>query len=225
MILKKMSGLPACLMACLLLTGCSSSIYYVMDTNSDSVYEYQNDFFVSRIDSSVELHYEMWSQNASLWLSALNNTDKMLFVIIDSTYIDFNGNKYRFDHLYDWDDYSKQLERIPNVDNYDLNKVLPILAGRWKGMMAEPLSMSVKDWELLDPATTYTKEDSPWKITVQVCFYREGNAYTPLCQRDEIWVESFTPVDASILRSLLKDDKYQKADKFYITNALSWQAY
>lgn len=197
-----------------------NTMYYVMDTKSDTVYEYQNDYFVSRIDSTVELHYEMWSQNASLWLSALNNTDRMLFVITDSTYIEYQGERYSFDHLYDWDAYSKQLARIPHIEDYDLNKVLPILPGRWKGMMAEPLPMSVKDWELRDPSATYTKEDSPWKITVHVCFYRDGNAFSPVCQRDDIWVESFTPIDAGMLRSLQNDDDYQKADKFYITNAM-----
>jgi hypothetical protein len=224
MILKQKCLATGVLMACLILSGCNT-LYYVMDTNSDTVYEYQNDFFVSRIDSSVELHYEMWSQNASIWLSALNNTEKMLFVIVDSTFIKYNGKRYGFDHLYDWDDYSKQLSRIPNVDDYDLNHVLPILPGRWKGMMAEPLDMSVRDWELLDPTATFTKEDSPWKITVQVCFFRQGNAYSPLCQHDEIWVESFSPVDAGILRSLQRDDKYQKADKFYITNAMGMSSY
>jgi len=224
MFLKQINLVTGVLLITLMLSGCST-LYYVMDTNSDTVYEYQNDFFVSRIDSTVELHYEMWSQNASIWLSALNNTNRMLFVIIDSTYIEYKGQRYRFDHLYDWDDYSKQLARIPNVDDYDLNHVLPILPGRWKGMMSEPLQMSVKDWETLDSADSYTKEDSPWKITVQVCFYKHGNAYAPLCQRDEIWVESFTPVDGSVLRSLEKDDKYQKADKFYITNAMGWSTY
>lgn len=218
---KQRISVSGAIIACLVLAGCSVQ-YYVMDTNSDSVYEYQNDFFVSHIDSSVELHYEMWSQNASLWISTLNKTDEMLFVIIDSTYIEYKGDRYKFDHLYDWEDYSKQLARIPNVEDYDLNHVLPILPGRWKGMMAEPLTISVKDWELLDPTATYVKEDSPWKITVQVCFYRHGNAFSPLCQRDEIWVESFTPVDAGVLRSLERDEEYQKADKFYITNALGW---
>ena len=224
MITRQVNLAAVSVIVSLMISSCSA-MYYVLDTNSDTVYEYQNDFFVSRIDSSVELHYEMWSQNASIWLSTLNNTDKMLFVIIDSTYIEYKGKRYSFDHLYDWEDYSKQLSRIPNVEDYDLNHVLPILPGRWKGMMAEPLPISVKEWESLDPATTFTKENSPWKITVQVCFYRHGNAYTPLCQRDEIWVESFTPVDASMLRSLQRDDKYQKADKFYITNSLGWQSY
>ncbi len=224
MITKQTSLAAAILFVSLMISGCST-MYYVMDTNSDTVYEYQNDFFVSRIDSSVELHYEMWSQNASIWLSALNNTDRMLFVIIDSTYIEYNGERYHFDHLYDWEDYSKQLARIPNVEDYDLNHVLPILPARWKGMMAEPLTMTTKEWEELDPSATYTKENTPWQITVQVCFYRDGNAYSPLCQRDEIWVESFTPVDASVLRSLQRDDTYQKADKFYITNALGWSNY
>lgn len=88
-------------------------------------------------------------------------------------------------------------------------------------MLGDELIMSLKEWEELDSSDTFTKENSPWKITVQVCFYQYGNAYTPICHRDEMWVETFTPIDGNMLRSLQIDKSYQKADKFYMTNSFN----
>ena len=201
--------------------GCTST-FLLMDTTSDTVYEYQNDYYVSKIDSTVEFHYELWSQNAELWLSVLNSSDNLLFMILDSTYIVYDGDIYPFNFLVDWDEYSRPLGQIPNLTDYDFNKVMPILPGQWKGMLGQRIPMSVKEWTERDATDVYTRENSPWKIEVQVCFYVEGNAFTPLCKRDVIWVETFTPVDGNTIRSLEIDSDYKKADKFYITNSLGW---
>ena len=204
-----------------LLAGCSSK-FILLDTTSDSVFEYKNDYYVSHIDTVIELHYEFWSKDGALWLSALNKTNKPMFLILDSTYITFAGQKRYFDFLVDWAEYSSRLSTIPNLTDYDFSKTFPVLPGQWKGMLSDPFPMSVKDWEERDPLTVYTKETSPWKVTVQVCFYEGGNAFSPICKRDEVWVESFTPIDAPTLRSLELDPDYKKADKFYITNSMGW---
>ena len=202
--------------------GCTST-FLLMDTTSDTVYEYQNDYFVSKIDTSIELHYELWSQNAELWLSALNSTSKLMFLVLDSTYVMFEGEKYPFNFLVDWEEYSRPLAQIPNLTDYDFNKVMPLLPGQWKGMLGQRLPMSVKEWEERNPIDVYTKENTPWKIEVQICFFEQGNAFTPICKRDQIWIESFTPVDGNMIRSLELDSDYNKADKFYITNSLGWE--
>jgi hypothetical protein len=201
--------------------GCAPK-YFLMDTASDTVFEYENDYYVSKIDTSVELHYQFWSQDGALWLSTLNTSKQVMFLILDSTYLKFDGEKQYFDFLVDWSEYSSQLATIPNLTDYDFNKVLPIIPGQWKGMLSDPFPMGVKEWSEQDPLEMFTKETSPWQIEVQVCFFQGGNAYTPICKNDEVWVESFIEIDANQLRSLELDPGYKKADKFYITNSLGW---
>jgi len=216
----KISAVIICAIS-IAMMGCASK-FFLMDTASETVTEYKNDYYVSKIDTSVELHYQFWSQDGALWLSALNTSRQVMFLILDSTYLKFGGEKQYFDFLVDWSEYSSQLATIPNLTDYDFNKILPMVPGQWKGMLSDPFPMGVKDWAELDPLEVFTKETSPWKVEVKVCFYQGGNAFTPICQNDTIWVETFTPIDANTLRSLELDPKYKKADKFYITNSLGW---
>lgn len=202
------------------LSGCVPQ-YFVMDTTSDTVYEYQNDFYVSKIDTVIEMHYEFWSRNAALWLSVYNNLDESLWLIVDSTYVEYNGRKRKFDHLVDWQDYSRQLAGIQGLQDYDLNRVLPIVPGFWKSMLSDPLEFDIAEWEAYDPNSVWEKEDSPCVITVQTCFYRQSYAVTPICQRDTIWVQTFAPIDAQQLRQLETKSSYLKADKFFISNSFN----
>ena len=203
------------------LSGCVSQ-YYILDTTSSSVYEYKNDFYVSKIDTVIEMHYEFWSQNAALWLSVYNNMQEPIFLIRDSAYLEYNGKKVMFDHLVDWPEYSKQLAITPGLDDYDLSRVLPILPNRWKGMLSPGVSVDVDQWENYPANTVFTQEDTPWKVCVQTCFYQRSYAITPICQRDTIWVQTFAPTDPQSLRNLELNTSYLKSDKFYITNSLNW---
>ncbi len=202
------------------ITGCVSK-YFVLDTTSDTVYEYKNDFYVSKIDTVIEMHYQFWSRDAALWLSVYNNMGENLFLIVDSTYIEHNGQKQKFDHYVDWSEYSRQFSAISELEQYDLNRVLPIIPGFWKSMLSDPLKFDISEWEAYDPNSVWDKEDSPCVITVQTCFYRQSYAVTPICNRDTIWVQTFAPVDAQQLRQLEYKSSYLKADKFYISNSFN----
>lgn len=192
--------------------------YFVLDTFSDTVYEYKNDFYVSNVDSAVELHYELWSRNASVWLSVLNTSEDLVFIVTDSTYIQHGRNRYPMDLTVDFDQYADQLSRVPNFEDYDLGNVYPVMPGGWKGMLGPPLTLTTEELERIDPTETYDKSNSPLIFSVQTCFYRLPFALKPLCHRDSIWVQSVTPVDAGLLRSLEADPEFKKADKFYVTD-------
>lgn len=201
-----------------LLMSCNAR-YLLLDTFSDSVYEYQDDFYVSKVDSTLELHYELWSQNASLWLSALNSSKDLLFIIADSSYVNYNGEKYYFDLLVDVEEYTRQLSQIPNIADYAIGDLFPVLPGRWKGMLGQGLPFAISDFEGIDPETKFTKENSPVVMSIQTCFYKYPIAYLPTCKTDSIWVEAIVPIDGSVLRALENDREFKKADKFFITNA------
>ena len=204
------------------ISACSYGVYF-MDTTSNSVYEYQDDFYVRTVDSTMEMHYNLWSNGAAIWMSAVNLTDQVMFIITDSCYVTFEDERYYFDLTYESDEYVLQLSRIPDLSDYQIGKFFPVVPNGWKSFLSPSLPFGMKELREMDYSKTYTKEESPYQIATQVCYFRQSAAFSPTCVRDTIWVEKITLGDDSVLRRIENDDDYNKADKFYISNQTGYE--
>ena len=207
----------------LTIAGCSSKMF-VVDTASSSVYEFKDDYYVRAVDSTMELHYNLWSNRASIWMTAYNLSRDAIFMITDSCYISYDNDKYYYDLSIEGEEYISQINKIPDLEDFKLGEFYPVASTGWKSFLGPLLPLNVTELEAIDPAKTFTVEDSPLVFTSQICWFAKSGAFAPKCVRDTMWIESVTPADASLIRSLENDRDFKKADKFYVSNN-TWSEY
>ncbi|MDX1479036.1 MAG: hypothetical protein R3301_15085 [Saprospiraceae bacterium] len=201
----------------IVLTTSSCTVQYLLaDTTSDTVVEYQDNYYVAHSpDSLLEFHYDFWQVNGTLWLSTLNRSDSLVLLRTDSCTLRYQGFRYRFDHFQDWEEYVQPLLGDSAITLLEPDEILPLLPRQWKGLLGPDLSFDLKNWKSYAEGVSYDRSDSPLDLEVRLC-YQVGRPSSPLrCTMHRLWVEHVKYLRARDFRAM-QTPEFSTSDKFYM---------
>lgn len=200
------------------LAGCSMH-YLLADTTSDKVVAYENDYYVAYSqDSILEFHYDLWSVDATMWLSILNRSESLVVLRPDLCLLKYQGEEIPFDQYADWEEYVTPLLGDSVLQALDPDKFLPIRPGTWKGLLGPPLKIRVSRWKDMEEGRAFSRDDTPVLLETRLCYVSTLWPDETRCETHAIWVEHLQFFRGRDFRRLEEAPDFETSDKFFLFN-------